>query len=41
MKYAAEMGLRSHDIHSEFHKDWFKHSKVKEDGGYTDSTEIA
>jgi hypothetical protein len=21
-------GLRCHDIHTEFHKDWFMHSKV-------------
>jgi hypothetical protein len=40
MKYAVD-GLRCHDIHTEFHKDWFSHSKV--DGGrrYTDSMEIA
>jgi hypothetical protein len=27
-------GLRCHDIHTESHKDWFRHSQV--DGGYTD-----
>jgi hypothetical protein len=27
MKYAAEMGLRCHDINTEFHKDWLRHSK--------------
>jgi hypothetical protein len=29
-------GLRCHDIHSEFQKDWFRHSKVNK-GGYTDT----
>jgi hypothetical protein len=29
MKYAVEMAeLRYHDIHTEFHKDWFRHSEV-------------
>jgi hypothetical protein len=28
-------GLRSHDIHTEFHKDWFRHSKVDQ-GRHTD-----
>jgi hypothetical protein len=32
-------GLRCHDIHTKFHKDWFRHSKVYM-GGYTD-TEVA
>jgi hypothetical protein len=29
-------GLRCRNIHTEFHKDWFKHSKVNS-GGYTDT----
>jgi hypothetical protein len=32
--------LRCHDIHTEFHKEWFRHSKVGR-GGYTDSMEMA
>jgi hypothetical protein len=31
--------LRYHDMHTKFHKDWFKLSKVVK-GGYTDSKEI-
>jgi hypothetical protein len=39
MKYAVE-GLRCHDIHTTFHKDWFRHSKA--DGeGHTDSMVIS
>jgi hypothetical protein len=30
-------GLRCHDIHTEFHTDWFSHSKVDMGGGYTDT----
>jgi hypothetical protein len=26
-------GLSRHDIHTKFHKDWLKHSKVNEEGG--------
>jgi hypothetical protein len=32
--------LRCHDIHTEFHKDWFRHSEVDKRGGihkYTDT----
>jgi hypothetical protein len=29
-------GLGCHDIHTEFHKDWFRHSKIDK-GGFTDT----
>jgi hypothetical protein len=35
MKYAVEMGSRCHDIHTKFHKDWFRYSKIEGEGGYT------
>jgi hypothetical protein len=28
-------GLRCHDIRTKFHADWFRHSKVNGEGGYT------
>jgi hypothetical protein len=28
MKYAVEMGSGAMIIHTKFHKDWFRHSKV-------------
>jgi hypothetical protein len=40
MKYTVEIGSRCHDIHTKFHKDWFRHAEVDE-GGYTDSMVIA
>jgi hypothetical protein len=41
MKYAFRLdGLRYHDIHAKFHKDWFRHSKV-DGGGYTDTMVIS
>jgi hypothetical protein len=30
-------GLRCHDIHTKFRKDWFRHSKVDWGGGFTDT----
>jgi hypothetical protein len=32
VRYAIEMGLRWHDTHTKFHKDWFSHSKVDRGG---------
>jgi hypothetical protein len=32
--------LRTHDIHTKFHKDWFTHSEVNV-GGHIDCMEIA
>jgi hypothetical protein len=34
MKYAAEMA-RVPDIHTKFHKDWYRHSKVDTDNSQT------
>jgi hypothetical protein len=36
-------GLRGHDIHTKFHKDWFTHSKLNSGGGdrHTESTAMA
>jgi hypothetical protein len=28
MKCAVEMGFRCHEIHTKFHKDWFRHSRL-------------
>jgi hypothetical protein len=28
MKCTGEMGVMFHDMHTKFHKDWFRHSKV-------------
>jgi hypothetical protein len=36
MKYAIE-GLRCHDIHTKFHKDQFRHSKVDMGDTHTDT----
>jgi hypothetical protein len=38
VKYAVEVG--SGVIHTKFHKDWFRHSKVSK-WGYADRMEIA
>jgi hypothetical protein len=36
-------GLRCRDMHTNFHKDWFRHSKVNRGGTHrhTDNTEIS
>jgi hypothetical protein len=41
MKYADEMSPGAIILHTNFHKDWFNHSKVYEEREYTDSMEIA
>jgi hypothetical protein len=30
-------GLNCNDIHTKFHKDWFRHSKVDRERGFTDT----
>jgi hypothetical protein len=35
MKYAVEIRIRCHDIHTKFHKDWFRHLKLT--GGDTET----
>jgi hypothetical protein len=30
-------GLRCHDTHTRFNKDWFRHSKVDGEGGFIDT----
>jgi hypothetical protein len=39
MEYAVEIGVRCHDIHTEFLKGWFRYSNVDMEGihRYTDS----
>jgi hypothetical protein len=41
MKRAIEIGMMCHDIHTKFHDDWFRQSKVDGVGGYTDSKVIS
>jgi hypothetical protein len=36
MKYAVGMGSGAMIIHTKFHKDWFRHSKVNM-GGFADT----
>jgi hypothetical protein len=33
MRYAMEIGSGTVDVHTEFHKDWLRHSKVNGGGG--------
>jgi hypothetical protein len=41
MKYTVETGFRCHDIHTKFHKDWFKYSNVVRGNTHTDSKVIS
>jgi hypothetical protein len=42
MKYATEIGSGAMIyVHTKFHKDWFRHSKVNGEGEFTESKEIA